>query len=259
MYHIDITDGYIIIGHYFWPALRVLALFTTAPVISEKQVSNKVKIGLAMLISFLITPGLPYIDVNIVTVKGLWVGLQQLLIGAAMGVTLQLVFAAIRTAGEVIGLQMGLSFATFFDPSGGPNMPMMARLLNVLSMLLFLSFNGHLWMISALAESFLTIPISTTPLNGGGFLALAKTGSAVFNYGLILGLPVITLLLAINITLGVLNRLTPQLSIFVIGFPITLTTGMVAMSLLFYTFAPFVEELIRNVLELLSSVMGGLG
>ena len=66
-------------------------------------------------------------------------------------------------------MQMGLSFATFFDPSGGPNMPVLARLLNLLAMLLFLSFDGHLWLISLLADSFHTLPIQTQPLNGNGF------------------------------------------------------------------------------------------
>lgn len=94
----------------------------------------------------------------------LWVAIQQILIGVALGVTMQFAFAAVRLSGEVIGLQMGLSFATFFDPSGGPNMPVLSRLLNILVTLLFLSFDGHLWLISLLADSFHTLPIQFAPL-----------------------------------------------------------------------------------------------
>ncbi len=248
-----------LLSHYFWPSVRVLALFTTAPIISEKQISTRVKIGLALLIAFLIAPSLPPVDIDIVTVSGLWLALQQILIGAAIGLTMQMIFAAVRTAGEIIGLQMGLSFATFVDPSGGPNMPVLARLLNVLMVLLFLAFNGHLWMISILADSFTVIPIGPEPLNGHGFLAIVKTGGIIFSHGLMLGLPIITLLLTLNITLGLLNRLTPQLSIFVVGFPLTLTVGMVAMSLLIYTLAPFAEYLIRDVFERLTQIMGDIG
>ena len=248
-----------LLSHYFWPSVRVLALFTTAPIISEKQISTRVKIGLALLIAFLIAPSLPPVDIDIVTVSGLWLALQQILIGAAIGLTMQMIFAAVRTAGEIIGLQMGLSFATFVDPSGGPNMPVLARLLNVLMVLLFLAFNGHLWMISILADSFTVIPIGPEPLNGHGFLAIVKTGGIIFSHGLMLGLPIITLLQTLNITLGLLNRLTPQLSIFVVGFPLTLTVGMVAMSLLIYTLAPFAEYLIRDVFERLTQIMGDIG
>lgn len=93
----------------------------------------------------------------------MWLASQQILIGVALGLTMQFAFAAIRLAGEVIGMQMGLSFATFFDPSGGPNTPVLARLLNLLAMLLFLSFDGHLWLISLLADSFHTLPIQPAP------------------------------------------------------------------------------------------------
>ncbi|MCL7708213.1 flagellar biosynthetic protein FliR, partial [Enterobacter kobei] len=83
-------------------------------------------------------------------------GLQQILIGVAIGFTMQFAFAAVRTAGELIGLQMGLSFATFFDPGSRLNMPVLARFIDMLAMLLFLTVNGHLWLISILADTFHT-------------------------------------------------------------------------------------------------------
>lgn len=256
MGHIDISQVGSLLSQYFWPSVRVLALFTTAPIISEKQISQRVKVALALLIAFLIAPTLPPVNVDIVSVTGLWIGLQQMVVGAAIGITLQLIFAAVRAAGEIIGLQMGLSFATFFDPSGGPNMPVVARLLNVLMILLFLSFNGHLWMISILVDSFTAIPVSTALLSSYTFMAIVKTGGIIFSHGLMLGLPIITLLLTLNITLGLLNRLTPQLSIFVVGFPLTLTIGMVGLLILIYSLGPFSEYLITDVFERLAHIMG---
>ncbi|MBV7923571.1 flagellar biosynthetic protein FliR, partial [Yersinia pestis] len=80
----------------------------------------------------------------------------------------------------------------FFDPSGGPNMPVLSRLLNILVTLLFLSFDVHLWLISLLADSFHTLPIKFAPLNGNGFLTLPQSGSMIFMTGLMLALPMIT-------------------------------------------------------------------
>lgn len=71
-----------------------------------------------------------------------WVLIQQILIGTILGLSMQLAFASVRHAGEVIGLQMGLSFATFVDPSGGPNMPILARIFNMLTMLLLWCLMG---------------------------------------------------------------------------------------------------------------------
>lgn len=163
MLSLDTTQLSVWVSQYFWPLIRILALISTAPVLSEKQINRKVKVGLAVLITFLIAPSLPPVNIPLVSSGALWVAGQQVLIGVAIGLTMQFAFAAIRLAGEVIGLQMGLSFATFFDPSGGPNMPVLARLLNLLAMLLFLSFDGHLWLISLLADSFHTFtnPVRT--------------------------------------------------------------------------------------------------
>ncbi|WP_016614531.1 flagellar biosynthetic protein FliR, partial [Yersinia pestis] len=184
--------------------------------------------------------------------------IQQILIGVALGVTMQFAFAAVRLSGEVIGLQMGLSFATFFDPSGGPNMPVLSRLLNILVTLLFLSFDGHLWLISLLADSFHTLPIQFAPLNGNGFLTLAQSGSMIFMNGLMLALPLITLLLTLNMALGMLNRMTPQLSVFVIGFPLTLTVGIISLGLIMPLLAPFTEHLFSEFFDRLAEVLSGM-
>ncbi|CAI0946961.1 Flagellar biosynthetic protein fliR [Serratia liquefaciens] len=246
------------LSQYFWPLLRILALISTAPVFSEKQISKKVKIGLGGLIVILIAPGLPTSTVPIFSTAGLWLAAQQILIGVALGLTMQFAFAAIRLAGEVIGMQMGLSFATFFDPSGGPNMPVLARLLNLLAMLLFLSFNGHLWLISLLVDSFHTLPIQAEPLNGNGFLALTQAGSLIFINGMMLALPLICLLLTLNMALGLLNRMTPQLSVFVIGFPVTMTIGIMTIGMMMPMLAPFCEHLFGEFFDRLADVVGSM-
>jgi flagellar biosynthetic protein FliR len=246
------------LSQYFWPLLRILALISTAPVFSEKQISKKVKIGLGGLIVILVAPGLPVSTVPIFSAAGLWLAAQQILIGVALGLTMQFAFAAIRLAGEVIGMQMGLSFATFFDPSGGPNTPVLARLLNLLAMLLFLSFNGHLWLISLLVDSFHTLPIQAEPLNGNGFLALTQAGSLIFINGMMLALPLICLLLTLNMALGLLNRMTPQLSVFVIGFPVTMTIGIMTIGMMMPMLAPFCEHLFGEFFDRLADVIGSM-
>ena len=118
------------LGLYFWPLLRILALISTAPILSERAIPKRVKIGLAILITIIVAPTLPPVNVPIFSAPALWVGLQQILIGVAIGFTMQFAFAAVRMAGELIGLQMGLSFATFFDPGSRLNMPIIARIID---------------------------------------------------------------------------------------------------------------------------------
>lgn len=255
MINIDSSQLVFWISQLFWPLARVLALIMTAPLLSEKSISKKVKIGLGVMITYVLLPSLPPTNVTLFSVGGFWLLIQQILIGVAIGFTMQFAFAAVRTAGEVIGLQMGLSFATFFDPASRLNMPVLARFLDMLAMLLFLSFNGHLWMISMVADSFHTLPIGGDPINGNAFLALTKAASLIFLNGLRLALPLITLLLTLNLALGLLNRVAPQLSVFAIGFPVTLSIGIIFISLMMPLLAPFCEHLFSEVFDLLASVL----
>ncbi|POU03377.1 MULTISPECIES: flagellar biosynthetic protein FliR [Enterobacteriaceae] len=243
---------------YFWPLLRVLALISTAPILSERSVPKRVKLGLGFIITIVIAPSLPATNVPIFSGDALWLALQQILIGIALGFTMQFAFAAIRTAGELIGLQMGLSFATFFDPGSNLNMPVLARFMDMLALLLFLTFNGHLWLISMLVDTFHTLPIGGDPVNSNAFLALTRAGGLIFLNGLMLALPVITLLLTLNLSLGLLNRMAPQLSIFSVGFPITLGVGIVLMAALMPLIAPFCEHLFSEIFNLLADIISEL-
>ncbi|QHM75090.1 hypothetical protein C7M52_01039 [Mixta theicola] len=258
MLTLDSSQLMLWVGQFFWPLVRLLALFSTAPIFSERAVSKKVKIGLAVMISWILAPTLPPTQVTLFSVGGFWLLLQQLLIGIALGFTMQFAFAAVRMAGELIGLQMGLSFATFFDPGSRLNMPVLARFLDMLALLLFLTFNGHLWLISLLADSFHTLPIGGDPLNANAFLALAKAGGLIFLNGMRLALPLIILLLTINLALGLLNRVAPQLSVFAIGFPVTLSIGILTIGILMPLLAPFCEHLFSEVFDLLSDILSEL-
>lgn len=255
MIHVDSDQWLNLLSMGFWPFLRILALISTAPLLSERAIPKKVKIGLGLMITWIVAPVLPVTGVTIFSAAGFWLAAQQILIGIMLGFTLQFAFAAIRTAGELIGLQMGLSFATFFDPGSRLNMPVLARFMDMLVMLLFLTLNGHLWLISILVDTFHTLPIGGEPVNSNVFMALTRAGGLIFLNGLMLALPLITLLLTLNIALGLLNRMAPQLSVFVIGFPVTLSIGMLVMAALMPLIAPFAEHLFSEIFDLLADIV----
>lgn len=228
---------------FLWPFVRMLALISTAPIFSEAAVPRSVKVGLAALLAMVITPTLNALpSVPLVSIGGFWILIQQILIGAAMGFSMRMVFAMVQAAGEYAGLQMGLSFASFFDPTSGGNTMVVARLLNVMAMLIFLATDGHLMLIMTLVESFRTLPIADTPLAASGwFLLVSTTGSQIVSGGLMLALPLIATLLTLNLAMGILNRVSPQFSIFAVGFPITLLAGMGMLQLLMQYMAPFLQ------------------
>jgi len=240
---------------FLWPFVRMLALVSTAPVFGEPGVSRNLKVAIALLLAVAIAPTLaPMPNVPVVSAGGVWIVIQQVLIGAAIGFTMRMVFAAVLAAGEYIGLQMGLSFASFFDPMAGGATMVIARFMHMLAILIFLALDGHLLMVAALAESFQTLPIADAPLAAQGWMFLVNGGAQIFANGLMLSLPLVTALLTLNLAMGILNRASPQFSIFAVGFPLTLLAGIGMMQLLLPQLGPFLEprfgEALGNILRL---------
>jgi flagellar biosynthetic protein FliR len=229
---------------FFWPFVRILSLLAVAPVFGENSVPRTAKIGLALLITWVIAPTLHAIpNIPPVSFAGVWLLIQQILIGVAIGLVMRVAFAAVQAAGDIIGLQMGLGFASFYSAAIGANTMVLAQILNTFAMLLFIAFNGHLVIIGILADTFTRLPLDGGTITAGGWQLAANWGGTVFASGLSLAMPLVASLLTINIAMGILNRASPQLSIFSIGFPLTLLAGL---TMLFYL-TPQLGELFRHL------------
>jgi flagellar biosynthesis protein FliR len=241
---------------FIWPLTRILGLIMVAPVFGHRSVPARVKIGLGIFIALIIAPTLPPMpDVGLGSWHGLFILVQQLLIGMAIGFIMRVVFAAVEAAGEIVGLQMGLGFASFFDPQSAGQTLVLARFFNMLAVLVFLAVNAHLLLIGVLVDSFQGLPISQQPLSAAGFYNVAAFGSTVFSVGLQLALPLITILLLTNLALGILTRSAPQLNLFAIGFPITLGVGLIVVDMTLPYFVPQLEQMLHNGFDTTTTVI----
>lgn len=249
------TDGELSawIAAWFWPFCRIAALFGTAPILQDASVPQRVKIGLAVLIAALIAPGIE-VPANVPTLSGggLLLTAQQLLIGASLGLTMRLAFAAMELAGDLIGLQMGLGFTLFFDPENSAQTPLIGSFLGMLGGLIFLALNGHLMMIAAVTESFYSLPLAPGGSLSLDWHALALQGATVFSIGLHLALPVLATLLLTNLALGVLTRAAPQLNLFSVGFPLTLLVGVAALAFAMPYMEPLMERYLAETIQRLA-------
>jgi flagellar biosynthesis protein FliR len=250
MISITSTQWYAWIAAFIFPLARILALISSAPVLGNKQVPFHVKIGLGMLITILIAPTLTIPSgIEPASAQGLFILMQQIMVGLAMGFVMRIVFVAVEMAGEILGLQMGLGFASFYDPQNASFTPVIGQFLGLIGVLAFLSMDGHLYMLAALSESFHSFPVATTIPAALGFHSLATWVGNLFGYALQLSLPVLGALLIANLALGILTRSAPQLNLFAVGFPITLALGFIALAMSLPYFVPVLEKLIHAGLD----------
>lgn len=247
MISITTAELYALLTAFLWPLSRILALVATAPILGNPSVPIRTKLGLAILITVLVAPTLDELPiVDPASEIGLLILLQQVIIGTAIGFAMRIVFVAIEMAGEIIGLQMGLGFATIIDPQNSGQIPLIGRFLGLVASLAFLAIDGHLIMLAIVSQSFSTLPISTTGITAPIFITLADWGKEIFLSGLQLSLPVLAALLITNLTLGILSRAAPQLNIFAVGFPLTLAIGWLVLALALPFFTPVLERLFEN-------------
>lgn len=220
------------IAPLLWPFLRALALFTSLPVLGQRIVPVRVRIALAFFIAVASQATLPAMPpVTLDSPAALLMAAQQVMIGLALGFAVRLVFAAVEMAGEVVGLQMGLNYASFFDPATAAQTNAAGRLFGAMVALLFIVIDGHLAVIAVLVRSFDAFPVSTDALGWLRTLQPHTWGAEVFHLGLWIALPLVGMLLFVNIVLGVISRVAPQINVFAVGFPVTVAVGLIGMLL----------------------------
>jgi flagellar biosynthesis protein FliR len=214
-----------------WPLSRILGLIAASPLFGNTAVPVSVKVALGVMLAAIVSPTLSaFPAVDPMSMAGMLILAQEMLIGLAMGFTMRVVFAAIEMAGEVSSLTMGLGFASFFDPNTAGRSSAVSQMLTLVATMAFLAVNAHLALIESLVESFTSMPIAATPMSSGAPLALALWGGKIFTVGLQLSLPIVAALLITNVALGILTRAAPQLNLFGVGFPVTLTVGFLLLA-----------------------------
>ncbi len=217
---------------FFFPLARVLALLVAAPPFNNPAVTVRVKLLLGLAITIAIAPTLQQIPVaEPASGMGLLILAQQIVIGFAMGFSMRLVFSAVDMAGMMISNQMGLGFATAYDPQSASQTPVISEFLGVLALLIFMAINGHLMVIATLGKSFAVLPIGAGAAASSTWLNIANAGGIIFSSGVLLALPLVVAMLITNIALGILVRVAPQLNLLAIGFPVTILLGFSSLLL----------------------------
>jgi flagellar biosynthetic protein FliR len=241
-------------GFVFWPLVRVLALIGTAPVLSHRAIPLRSKVALGIAVALILAPQVKApplggsLDAEFFAML-----VRNLLVGATLGFAIRILFSGIELAGQMIGLQIGLSMGGFFNPEATDTDNPVANILSLVVLLLFVAIDGHLMMLYGLYQSFVMFPIVGTGAPPLAFDVIAGLGAQMFAIALSISLPILAVMLLINIVLGVMARVSPQLNLFAVGFPITLCGGMMVLLL----FVPHLEVPIRATLERSFSIWPG--
>jgi flagellar biosynthetic protein FliR len=252
-----LTDAQIAtwVASFMLPLFRVAAVLMTMPIFGTTLVPQRVRLYFSLAITVVIAPSLPPMpEVHALDLSALLLIAEQIIIGAMLGLSLQLFFQAFVVAGQIISIQMGMGFSSMIDPTNGVSVAVIGQFFTMLVTLLFLAMNGHLVVFEILVESFTTLPVGSGLDMGHLWVVIGRVGW-LLGAGLLLVLPAITALLVISVAFGVMTRAAPQLNMFSIGVPLTLVLGMVILWLTLGDILNQFQPLAINALQLLRSLV----
>lgn len=241
---------------FLWPMMRISAFMVVAPVFSLNAFNLRLRILLALVVTWLIFPLHRWPTLDPVSARGLVEIFNQLTIGALMGLVLQIVVASLVVAGQNIATSMGLSMASMMDPNMG-NVPVLSQLLIVCSTLIFVGFGGHTMALALIADSFHSLPVGTSILGQETYGRVLRWSSMMFLGSLLIALPVVVSLLFINIGLGVVTRAAPSLNIFAVGFPAMIIAGFLILIMSVESIGGRIEWLWMQGFNTLRALLGG--
>lgn len=212
---------------FIFVLVRTGAILMTAPIFGAFNIPMQLKLAFTLLLAVLLTPLAPAVDAPL-TLTGVVVSLAgEVMIGAAVGLAIKFIFTGIEYAGQVASFQMGIGMASAYDPINSAQVTVLGKLLSILTLLVFLTVNGHLMVIMALKKSFDVIPPYGFTLSGSLMDRLIVFSREIFILGLKFSAPVVAILIFVNVAMGIMARTVPQLNMFAIGFAVTISVGFV--------------------------------
>jgi flagellar biosynthetic protein FliR len=211
-------------------ALRVGGLLLVAPAFSARSVPVKVRTGLLLLFTLLLSApavaaargALPSLQVTPAAF------LAESLVGFAVGFGAAVLVGAVETAGDLMSTTVGLSGASLLDPLSGASSTVLAQFAQLFAVTVLLSVGGHLVMLDALAESVRAVPLGAAVDVPAGLAALVAGGAVLFTLGVKFAAPVVAAAMIGNVALAVLTRVAPALNVFTVAFPLQIGLGLAA-------------------------------
>ncbi|NNJ72982.1 MAG: flagellar biosynthetic protein FliR, partial [Enterobacterales bacterium] len=232
---------------FLWPFIRISSMFMSMVVLGSSIVSAQKRVVTAFLICLVVVPVLPPMpQIALFSYSGFMVTLQQIFIGVTVGFVSRLIFETFIIGGQIVAMSSGLGFAQINDPSSGVVVPAVGQFFLMMTTLIFLAVDGHLLMIDTIVQSFYSMPIGVEGISMSALWGMFDMAGGMFAVGLKMALAAVISILMVNLSFGILTKVAPTLNIFVIGFPIILTFGLL---ILWFTLNGFNEYFDLRMLQ----------
>jgi flagellar biosynthesis protein FliR len=243
-------------------SMRLSMLLALAPIMDNRLVPVLWRLAVALPLGWALAPlAIAYLPEQ---PQGLsWhllalEALQSLVLSAILAMAMNLVLAAVRFAGGIIGMQIGFAIVNAYDPQTDSQISVVSHLYFILTVLLFFALDVHLVLIRALVATLVVAPPFLQPDYTPAFGELLRGYSRMFLIGLQASAPVVLVLMLVTAAMGVIVKTTPQIHVLVVGFPVKIGVGILVLGTSLAYFGGVVTQALTATGDLLTRVLGSV-
>jgi len=240
--------------------MRISLILFLMPFFGGQTLPATAKAALCLTLTLALWPRLPLIGAQMPShpfALAVMFG-AELLLGLILGMVIRFVFAAIQTGGQLIGFQMGFAMVNVVDPDSGASEAVTAHFMYMVSLLTFLSINGHLYLLSGLMKSFDLLPPGSILISPRLTAQIFALSGQIFVLAIQIGAPVIAAILLVDLALALISRASPQMNVLIIGFPIKISVGFLFLSIIFEIISLHMEGFVSRMPLLFSQLIGAM-
>jgi flagellar biosynthetic protein FliR len=242
-------------------ATRLSAMLAVAPVFSSRMIPVRLKAGLVIIVSYI---ALPVVAAEGGTIPNGMLGfatlaVKEAVIGFALGLIAQFLFAAVQTAGAFIDMSAGFAIAQTLDPTSNSTTSILGRWYNLVATSAFLALGGHQLLVAGVVESFTLAPPLSHPDMGILVTGVLAHADDILLVVVEIGAPIIGALLITDVTLGVISRSVPQMNVFMVGMPLKIIIALGGSAILLPAFIGLTNSLTGQMFSDMSHLMRAVG
>ncbi|WP_027722199.1 flagellar biosynthetic protein FliR [Maridesulfovibrio zosterae] len=242
---------------FYLTLFRVSIVLFLLPFFGGQSIPNPVKAALTIVITIGIWPYI-HVDGSLMPSNPYNIALMilgELVLGLVMGIAVNVMFSAVQTGGNFIGVQMGFSMVNVLDPLTGTNEAVTAHFLYMTAILVFLCLNGHLYLMSAMVESFKYIPPGQIFISSKLTSQIMLISKDIFTLAVKVASPIIASIFVVDLALALISKMAPQMNVLMLGFPLKIMVGFFFLSMIFSILSIYVSEYVAGLPVLMLQIM----
>lgn len=241
---------------FLFATCRVAGVIFFNPIFGRKSIPNVLKVGLTLVIALNAVYGIGNISViNYTTIELMLAMLKEFVVGLTIGFIMQMFLSVFHIGGDLIDMQMGFSMASMYDPTTKANISLTGNIMTAMYIMLFFISNSHLALMNIVIKSFQVVPIGLQPISTRLSVFFIELFACILAYAVQLSMAIVVTEIIVEVAVGILMRLVPNINVFVVNLQIKILVGLAVLLTIIPVLAKFMTLINSIMMERITQVL----